>query len=974
VFQAPARAETVGLGLLLNPEGSRLFPQQIIVPRHAGKPDPRWHIFDWRYIDRDASGAKFRFFFYSGEEWPARFALDQVPQHISELIGRFGGYVPSQRFNYILFTSLREFQQANVFDISEGVLGVTSTTELTMALPYFGDAEMFRHISTHEMTHQFQVQKIADKSGEGLQAASQAYTPLWFIEGMAEYYSLRGIDPETKMFVRDLMLYPDKRKGHEIPKFFEEKALNFIQVYKMGQARMDFMETDLGAGSIQKILDATASEKAATSFEKLFDDQMHIPPDKVEERWKAYLNRVYLPQADLLTQSMDSFKKVDDVPDTMDEFDVSPDETLVAVRQIDELSGVTSVYVIDLERGNRRVEAIHDAQAGAMSLSFMQRPAIALSNHRVAIIAETLAGPELITREIKRNAAGDIYLGRDRRIKLHDHGIVQAESPAIDTTATKIAVIGLKPNGWKGIYLMDLDHNNHGEFVELFSEPYNFRTLAWEKGQGGGILFSSNKTESGRYGLFVIDPVTHTTRRLPGTEGEILWPDGAADRLVFQSWNSGSSQIHLLEQGRELILTSAKTGLIQPRLRGSTLYVVGFRSGRYRLFQMPFPPPPPEVKLAAKTPLTGYPPPANGIHTPGEPWRPTLATLPEHDVNVYRPFTTSDARRLDYLTGFFGTGGAGGVAAQGSDLMRDYTLGGQFFFLGSIKYSDIIFFLSSNRGRTKWTAGGYHTSQTRLDTEFDSDNVTRTHLHREYGVLGALQYPFGPFSHMDFETRVAGVTRSDYYDPTQTFNDAWNSENPGLELQITPILRWGYDHILYEAFSGPLKGFGTLIEAETDYFPQRAGVNERLRLDLSYYIQAVGRTIVALQALGGVTLGGRFKDPFYISSDDIMRGYPFGDDRLRGNNFAAARAELRFPIGTSFGFPPLRGIFAYDIGSAFVTKAEFQEKLSTSYSTGLALNIPPLAINFLFSFPVRIATGPPVSAPVFHFTFRYLYL
>src|SRR5207245_1842134 len=127
---------------------------------------------------------KTRFYFYQEEQWSARFALAELRSEVEYLKGRYDGYVPSKRFSYLLFNSHREFQQTNVFNITEGVQGITSTQEPTMAIPYWGEASTFRHISTHEMTHQFQVQKIADASNWSATKVEEAI-PLWYIEGMA---------------------------------------------------------------------------------------------------------------------------------------------------------------------------------------------------------------------------------------------------------------------------------------------------------------------------------------------------------------------------------------------------------------------------------------------------------------------------------------------------------------------------------------------------------------------------------------------------------------------------------------------------------------------------------------------------------------------------------------------------------------------------------------------------------------------
>ena len=41
-------------------------------------------------------------------------------------------------------------------------MGVTSPRDLTLTLPYFGDHELFRDVSTHELAHQFTIQKLRE--------------------------------------------------------------------------------------------------------------------------------------------------------------------------------------------------------------------------------------------------------------------------------------------------------------------------------------------------------------------------------------------------------------------------------------------------------------------------------------------------------------------------------------------------------------------------------------------------------------------------------------------------------------------------------------------------------------------------------------------------------------------------------------------------------------------------------------------
>jgi hypothetical protein len=354
----------------------------------------------------------------------------------------------------------------------------------------------------------------------------------------------------------------------------------------------------------------------------------------------------------------------------------------------------------------------------------------------------------------------------------------------------------------------------------------------------------------------------------------------------------------------------------------------------------------------------------------GTSWNAVLADFTPDEVLPYKPFRTSGIR-LDNIAGFFGSGSVGGLTATVSDLMRNYSITGEMSVLGSFKYTEGYTFVTSSKGRTTWTLGAYNIIQTRLDELFPSDDVVRTFLHREYGALGAVQYPLTAFSYVDLTMRAAGVSRSEFSDPALA--PEWNAMNPGNELLLSPVVRLGFDHIFYELFTGPLKGYGVLLEGETSYYPQRSDISERFRIDASYYLQTVKRMVLAFQGVAGASVGGTYRNPFFISSDDILRGYEFGDPRLLGNYVMAGKTELRFPIGSIFNFPPLRGFLGYDIGSIFSHRADIGRNIEQSATMGLSLNFPPISVNFMQSYRLDAAPGP-VDKHIFHFTFRYLYL
>jgi len=602
--------------------------------------------------------------------------------------------------------------------------------------------------------------------------------------------------------------------------------------------------------------------------------------------------------------------------------------------------------------------AARDGRAGLLSLLFLQAPSLAVSQDRVTYVVETALGPEIELRKIERDPDGKIRsLGAAQRLELHRLGILSASTLAISPDQTQLAFVGLTTNGWNNVYVTQpLLEEPAREFKKLTDEHYNWKSLTWNS---AGILAASNRTTNGKYGVFRLDPATGESTQITFPAVDQESPEASGEDFVFTTYESGSGQAHRQSKGENTQLTDVPTNFLYPKIRGGSLYGVIFHHGRFHLVTHPvdqllrLPPSPERVRSGA----------------PNGPWRAELAFLPEGQLSSYKPFSSSGTR-IDGLGAFFATGSAFGVGATISDLMRDYSVSLGLSILGSVDRTDAFATITSQRGRSSWTLGAYHVLIPSLDTLF-RDNVIRTYTHREFGVLGALQYPVNVFSYLEMELRFAGVNRQDFSDPVLL--PQFEALNPGLEFLIAPTVRLGYDRIIYNPFAGPIEGPGALLESSTSYYPGRSSVTQTFRLDASYYQRVAGTSVLAFQTLGAAAFGESFPNSFLISSDDILRAYGFLDNRLLGNYVIAGKTEFRFPIGTVFRFPPLRGLLFADIGSVFRDRDEIGLRVSSSYGAGLNLNIPPLSLAFIVAKPVRVAPGPEDNS-VTHFTLRYLYL
>jgi hypothetical protein len=965
---AHAQMPGLGMGWLLNPEGSRLFPQTVVYPRHPGKPDPRWKVFDWHYRDFEHRHGKqaisWRLYFYDvghGEPsyWTAEYAAPVIEAQVRELANEFG-FAPERRFSYLLFSSYGEFRQANLFFIEEGVQGVTSTLEPTMAIPYWGERETFRHISHHELVHQFQVQ--LQHQGQGMAAMG---VPLWLIEGMAEYYSLRGLDTETLALLRDLYFNAPKKRREALADYLNPGPYDFQHVYKLGQLKVAFLEESYGRGTVQKLYRTSTvamGTKAVPDFAAALQKTSGSTINDLQKSWRDYLSTQMklglTANGGAKAVSLASMKPIRSVGKTLDHYVLSPDGKTVLWREVDPLTGRASLHLGRMDERSKTpssVEVIHDRQTSAVSLYFLQVPSIAIGNTSLAFLASTADGPELELRSYRRSARGSRIPGPGGRVRLHSFGLIQAHSPTLSPDERKVAFVGINSKGWQNVYLIDRDApSGRLEPRALTQGAFSWKHLCWTR---GGILGSSDRgSAGGLFGVVLLDPVTLEVKPLilPGLGHENLLEPVARDptREVFlRSTNGHGQQIYRWTPDQGLRqLTFVRTLMTQPQISSSGLYALGLEKSRFHLVRLP--------DSRDRRPAVDS--------TSQTPWDATEVTpFSPRTVKRYRPFSGT-GMRLEDIAAFFSSGAVLGAGATVSDLMRNQIVSADFLAINGQGVTQASAFYTSQEGRSTWTLGAYHQRTLRLSATADPQpTALGTSLYRsdESGVLGALQYPLGPYQYGSGVLRIGRVQRPGF-----------SPEGP--DLLVGPAVSYGVDLIEYELFSGPIRGFGLLAEAATEWLPTRGVASERLRLDVARYLRLWGRSLLALQAVAGASLqlteGEDLRNPFLVSSDDLFRAYPFNDDRLRGNYLVGAKSELRFPLGELIRFAPLRGILAADFGSIW-GKNRIADGATASWSTGIAFNIPPVSFSFLTSRPLRVADGPRDSS-VFHFTLRYLYL
>jgi hypothetical protein len=141
------------------------------------------------------------------------------------------------------------------------------------------------HVLGHELVHAFQFDITGGGptgATGGLPAASQL--PLWFIEGMAEYFSLGPDDPFTAMWMRDAV-------QHKFPTFAQLDDPRFFP-YRFGQALLAFVGGRWGDAAVAQLLRAAAGRGG---MDPAIRSVLGVTPDALVGAWQAATHAAYDP-------------------------------------------------------------------------------------------------------------------------------------------------------------------------------------------------------------------------------------------------------------------------------------------------------------------------------------------------------------------------------------------------------------------------------------------------------------------------------------------------------------------------------------------------------------------------------------------------------------------------------------------------------------------------------------------------------
>jgi len=451
----------------------------------------------------------------------------------------------------LVFGSSGDFAQSNVFgDLGEGTGGVTDPLRQRMAQFFSGDWGSFEHVLQHEMVHVFQFDIFSrGRAGSGLQNLAMVNPPLWFMEGLAEYFSIGDKHPWTDAWVRDAVVngtLPSIQMMTERPdKYFP---------YRYGLSVWQYVGARWGDEVIGEIMNAVPS----LGLERAFRREIGLTLDELSEEWKQAMSAKFLPIiADLqrprsFAEPLLSQRRSGSISNLFVAPSLSPDGKFISYIAYGSLlrgEVFPELYLANAQTGkriSRLVKTTTNPDFEQLRFIYSQ-PEFSPDGKLLAFSGQRGGRDVLYVLNVKSR---DI-------VKSFDVQLDQVLSPTFSPDGRKIIFSGMK-HGISDLYMVSFDAPG---MQQLTKDMYGDLQPQWSP-DGKTIAFSSDRGDDtdfsilkiGKMKICLYDLETGKVEVLPGQGGLNINPQWAPDgkSIAFLSDRTGISNLFLYETASKL--------------------------------------------------------------------------------------------------------------------------------------------------------------------------------------------------------------------------------------------------------------------------------------------------------------------------------------------------------------------------------------------------------------------------------------
>lgn len=888
----------------------------------------------------------------------------------------------------VLYASHAQFAQTNVVAgfLGDGIGGVTDENRGRVVLPFAAGLGETNHILGHELVHAFQ-RDILKKNGHAMSAM-----PLWFIEGMAEYVSIGGIDTNTSMWLRDAAAHDKLPRIDQLndPRWFP---------YRYGQALWAFLADRFGEDVVVKSLVSRARGGAARQVAAVTGQSVA----ELSEAWHTWIRErvnsvggaAVQPLSKAIVGAADG-GRVNIGPA------LSPDgKSLIFLSERDRYS--IDVFLADAATGEvsrKLVETAADPHFE--SLEFIES-AVGWDpgGRRVALAALSGGLPVL--------SIFNVQTGRLER-EFPIRGTDQVFGPTWSPDGRRIAFSAMA-GGLSDLYVLDLEKDR---VQALTRDAFADVQPAWSP-DGRTIAFATDRFSSsletlsfGDFRLAAIDVDTAIVRELPSVpQAKNIDPHWSRDgsSLFFVADGGGVSNVYRLDVAGGALsqVTSVDTGVSGVTQLSPTLSVAAgvdrlafsvYRDGAYEIHTMDIDHSAPP--LAARTPPAAAP-----EHAAMQPHAlPPLAPASSFSDRPYRGVLSLDRFVQPYLSaGGGGTGGyiRGGVGLSFADMLGNSQLdlavqAGRYIddFIAQAAYVNM-------RSRWNWGIIGGHVpwlsgmAKGELTPSADGATLKRQtdvyrQLHRE--VSGVAMYPFSGAKRLE----LTGGAHMIAFDRESTIRQYAGSTGQLLSTATSTEPA---------AATATIVDTGAALVYDTSVFGVASPIlGQRYRFaiapsfgsvsyttvtaDYRQYVMPVRPFTIAMRVMHVGRYGSGAADPRLLplawTLRDIVRGYgDSGPDSstlpyLSADRLLVGNVEMRFPIPGVFSprgrwsALPMEGLIFTDAGRFWIPDVSALPGSRVLRSAGAGVRF--VAAGVVFELDAVKPLDQPSRGWTFSFNFR----
>jgi len=930
--------------------------------QYFGQNKVKYSRFDFKVLETE----HFDVYYYDRER-EAALDVARMAERSYARLTRVLRHQFKERKPIILYASHSDFQQTNTTpgEVGEGTGGFTDFLKHRNVIPLTGSYDDIAHVLQHEMVHQFQYDVWSGgRAGGGLQTILAVNPPLWFVEGMAEYFSIGELDPNTAMWIRDATA-----EG-KLPTIQQLETDPRIFPYRFGQSIITYIGERWGDEAVGAILLGSRSGSLEGATRRVIG----LDYRQLGDQWREAMQQRYLPELATRNKGRDISQPL--LTKEISEGTLhlapalSPDGSLVAY------FSEKDFYFVDLWLADGRTgKPIRRLLSSTWSSNYETfrfiNSAASWSPDGTMLAFAAKRGPkdDIVLVDVKRNK-------EVRRISVDLSGVT---TPSWSPDGKQLVFTGYD-GGLSDLFTVKTDGTG---LTRLTNDKYadlhptwspDGRTIAFTTDRGPGTNF--DLLTIGNYRLATLDLATSRVDILPGMDvGKNVNPQWAPDgkSLAFVSDRSGVSNIFLfdLDDQKPYQLTDFYTGAqgitpLSPILswapKADELAYVYYEDAEYDVYKLanpralkrePWTPASPTITTARRDTTNAVSAPVAGgsaLYRGARGLRPADSLVrvdslaPRSEVSIIAlmdsaqlglPDTAGFTERK-YKVGFspdyvarpsigyardnFGNGFFGGTTVSLSDMLGDRQLIFSGYVNGRIDEAQFLSAYANLSRRVNWAVGlqqdPYFFYQgsfiTDGPTDFEQTFVTRYRRLVLRSAFAQAAYPFSRFARIEGGLRATNVDDAildinEVYDPfTGALTRDIFQERTGLGSVgfVQPSMALVYDNALW-GYLGPMIGRSARFELA----PTIGGWSYlQATADHRRYDKVVGPFTLATRLLySGRT--GRDADRFslYLGFPELLRGYTSGSffrnecsSTPDDPNSATGCAALDQLVGTSF--------------------------------------------------------------------------